>query len=117
MQIQFVEWGSFTKKLARIATDAELLKLQDELLANPEKGDVIPGAGGARKVRMATGHSGKSGGARVIYYVRVSRDRIFFLDVFGKGEKADLTPQERKAIAMAIMVLKEDKNGKSTRKT
>ena len=106
MHIQFVEWEPFSRKLARIATDEEFQKLQSELRANPEKGDVIPGAGGARKVRMAVGQRGKSGGARVIYYLRVSRDRIIFLDIFGKGEKADLTPQEKEAIARAIRAQK-----------
>jgi hypothetical protein len=66
---------------------------------------------------MAVGKSGKSGGARVIYYLRVSRDRIFFLDIYGKGDKADLTSQERKAIAVAIQTLKEDANEKGKRKT
>ena len=111
-----MESSRFTERLASIATDEEFQALQQELMANPEKGDSIPGAGGARKVRMAIGNRGKSGGARVIYYVRVSRDRIFLLDIYGKSEKSDLTPQERKTIAAVVHILKGESNEKGNRK-
>jgi mRNA-degrading endonuclease RelE of RelBE toxin-antitoxin system len=35
---------------------------------NPRQGDVIPGTGGARKVRFAGRGKGKSGGYRVVTY-------------------------------------------------
>ena len=89
-----------------IAADDDLARLQKELNENPEKGDVIPGAGGARKVRMGIGGRGKRGGARVIYYVRVSRDIIWFLEIFAKNEKADLTKIERETLAFEIRNLK-----------
>jgi hypothetical protein len=106
MRILFVESDLFARKLAQAATDAEYQVLQRELAENPEKGDVIQGAGGARKVRMALGSQGKRGGARVIYYVRVSRDIIWLLDIYTKGEKADLTKDEKKEIAAYIRNLK-----------
>jgi hypothetical protein len=34
-------------------TDDDLAALQRELLAEPEKGDVMPGCGGLRKLRIA----------------------------------------------------------------
>lgn len=37
------------------------------LLARPNAGAVIPGAGGARKLRWAAKGKGKRGGARIIY--------------------------------------------------
>lgn len=101
-----MEGSLFSKKLPKVATDEEYQALQRELRANPEKGDVIKGAGGARKVRMSLGTRGKSGGARVIYYVRVSRDRIYLLDIYSKVEKSDLSPQERKALAEFVLMLK-----------
>jgi mRNA-degrading endonuclease RelE of RelBE toxin-antitoxin system len=117
MEIQFVEGSLFSKKLLQVATDEEFQVLQRELRADPEKGDVIKGAGGARKVRMALGGRGKSGGARVIYYVRVSRDRIYLLDIYRKGDKSDLSPQERKALAELVLMLKGNDNEKERRKT
>ena len=78
----------------------------DSLAARPDAGKVIPGSGGLRKLRVAAKGHGKRGGARVIYYVRVSRDIIWFLDLYTKGEKADLTKEEKKEIAAYIRNLK-----------
>jgi hypothetical protein len=38
------------------------------LVENPERGDVIKGGGGIRKLRHALPGRGKSSGVRVIYY-------------------------------------------------
>ena len=53
--IEFIETPIFTKQIKAIATDDELKDLQIELIAQPEKGDLIQGTGGLRKIRMATG--------------------------------------------------------------
>jgi hypothetical protein len=37
------------------------------LIDHPDAGDVIPGAGGARKLRWAAKGKGKRGGARIVY--------------------------------------------------
>ena len=46
--------------------DDNLKELEQELLKNPQLGDVIEGTGGARKLRIKLGNHGKSGGARII---------------------------------------------------
>ncbi len=107
--MEFIEYPRFSKRLPNIASDYELQLLQKELRANPEKGDLIQGTGGARKIRMAIGTKGKSGGARVIYYFKVSVELVVLIDIYGKGEKADLTASERKFISDLILVLKEKK--------
>lgn len=56
--IEFIETSLFTRQIKQIATDDELLTLQRELIAFPDKGDVIQKTGGLRKVRMATGGQG-----------------------------------------------------------
>ena len=76
--------------------------LQDELAGNPAKGKVVPGAGGARKVRMRVKGKGKSGGARVIYYFVDFRGEIWFLDIYGKSRKSDLTEAEKKKLLRFI---------------
>lgn len=53
--IEFIETPMFTRQIKQIATDDELKELQRELIAFPEKGDLIQKTGGLRKVRMATG--------------------------------------------------------------
>ena len=50
----------------KLWTEGERVAFISWIAANPLTGDVIPGAGGARKVRWSRAGSGKSGGARVI---------------------------------------------------
>ena len=83
MKIGFTESTRFSRKLPLIATDSEYQVLQSELRADPERGVVIPGAGGTRKIRLAIGQGGKRGGARVIYYP-LSLGIEFFFWIFMK---------------------------------
>jgi hypothetical protein len=65
----FVETGVFTKRVARLGLEEALRELQKELLQNPLGGDLDPGTGGLRKVRIPDPGRGKGkrGGARVHY--------------------------------------------------
>jgi hypothetical protein len=71
----------------------------------PYAGDVIQGAGGARKVRFAGRGKGKSGGYRVITFYSGADLPVFLLTVFGKGERSDLTKGERNALVQLTKVL------------
>jgi hypothetical protein len=68
------------------------------LSENPESGDVIPGTGGARKVRFPMRGRGKSGGARIVTFYSGVDVPVFLLDIYVKGERIDLTQAERKAL-------------------
>ena len=72
------------------------------LLERPDAGAVIPGTGGARKVRVRLPGRGKSGGARVIYAVVLRGEALALLDVYAKSEQANITANERKTIATLI---------------
>ena len=80
-------------------TDEELRALQRFLLLTPTAGDVIRGTHGLRKLRWAASGRGKRGGARVIYYVQVSVDRIYLIHGYLKAEREDLTSQQLKILA------------------
>ncbi len=94
----FVETTDFSKCRPRFLPDDAYAKLQKELIANPQKGDVMPGCGGLRKVRIADPkrQKGKRGGARVIYLHIPEAEQFLMLDIYGKDEKDDLTPAEKK---------------------
>lgn len=47
--IEFIETSIFTKQIKALATDDELRALQTELIAQPEKGDLIQGTGACEK--------------------------------------------------------------------
>jgi hypothetical protein len=59
--IEFVETSIFTKQIKELATDDELKDLQIELIAQPDKGELIRETGGLRKIRMALATKGKAG--------------------------------------------------------
>jgi mRNA-degrading endonuclease RelE of RelBE toxin-antitoxin system len=98
MDIIFIETPEFVKKVDFLENQEEFIQLQDELIDNPLKGKLVPGTGGARKVRMRIKGSGKSGGARVIYYFYDMKGEIWFLDIYVKNEKADLYETDKKKL-------------------
>jgi hypothetical protein len=79
----------------------------DTIAANPEAGAIMPGCGGARKLRVRKPGTGKSGGYRVITYYAGDEIPVFLLTVFGKGEKDNLTGAERNALAGLTKRLKD----------
>jgi hypothetical protein len=96
MDVVFIETPEFVRKFDRLASQREMIGLQTDLLADPHRGDLVQGTGGARKIRMRLQRTGKSGGARVIYYFVDSRGEVWLLDVFAKADKSDLTETEKR---------------------
>ena len=103
--IEFIETSIFTRQIKTIATDDELKALQVELIAQPEKGDLIQGTGGLRKIRMATGQQGKSGSARVIYFL-ATVEVIYLVLAYAKNEKESLTAAEKADLKKLTQLLK-----------
>ncbi|MBV2128545.1 type II toxin-antitoxin system RelE/ParE family toxin [Arsukibacterium indicum] len=103
--IEFIETSLFTKQIKQIATDDELRVLQQELIAQPMKGDLIAGTGGLRKVRMATDGQGKSGSARVIYFLATA-EVIYMLLAYAKNDKDSLTAAEKAELKQLTKLLK-----------
>ena len=104
----FVETSLFTKLLPQYLDDDEYRLLQIYLIAHPDAGVVIRGSGGVRKARWGAGGKGKSGGVRVIYYWVTAEHQIFFLTLYGKGEKEDLSAQDLKRVVKLLEELKGD---------
>lgn len=100
----FVELPPFERHRADYLDDDAFLRLQRLLMLSPEAGDVIPGAGGLRKLRFADERRGKGkrGGLRVIYYWWDAGSQFWLFTVFDKAEMSDLTAHERKALKEMI---------------
>ena len=93
-----VETPTFQKQAAKLWTDDERLAFIDWIAANPQAGDVIPGAEGARKVRWSRAGSGKSGGARVIYFNLTEQEVVLLVAVYAKADRANMLPAEIKKV-------------------
>jgi hypothetical protein len=108
MKAVFVESTEFTRWVSTYLPDEVYANLQQELMDQPEKGAVMPGCGGLRKVRLGDPQRGKGkrGGARVIYLHVPEARRFFMLDVYGKDEKDDLSASEKRELASLANELK-----------
>ncbi len=95
---------------ARELGHADLVALEQAILADPQVGDLVPGTGGLRKVRLGQRRvgRGKSGGVRVYYLDLPHRAVTHLVAIFGKREKTDLSSAERKAVAALVKKLKEE---------
>jgi hypothetical protein len=92
--IELIETRMFTRQIKAFATDDELKNLQRELIEYPDRGDIIQNTGGLRKIRMAMGSQGKSGSARVIYFL-ANVEVIYFVLTYLKSDKESLTEAEK----------------------
>ncbi len=79
---------------------------QRELAENPSLGDIIPGTGGIRKIRLKSASRGKSGGFRVCYYYLVVNEEIYLLLIYAKNEQENLTMEEKKILKECVTKLK-----------
>lgn len=61
---------------------------------NPDAGDVIPGADGARKVRWKRAGTGKSSGARVICFNLTDEEIVLLVAVYAKAERENMLPKD-----------------------
>jgi len=94
---QFVEAPAFARFRDHYLDDDGFAELQSYMAKNPEAGDMVPGAGGIRKLRWRDPRRGKGrrGGLRIIYYCFLSEQEIWLLTLYDKDEAADLTKEER----------------------
>lgn len=105
MKAVFVETRAFTKVIGQyFGGDWDYQEFQMALLEQPDKGDVIQGCGGMRKVRWrdVKRNKGSRGGLRVIYLHVPEASRFLLLDVYNKDEAEDLTKEERKLLASLV---------------
>ena len=92
--MEFIETPTFTRLLLELLGDDEYALLQQDLVENPERGDLVRGGGGIRKLRYALSGRGKSGGVRVIYYWLRDDGQIYLLLIYPKSRKDTLTDRE-----------------------
>jgi hypothetical protein len=97
----------FTPTFERHARDAgldedEIIAIASWLAENPHAGDLMQGAGGARKVRFAREGKGKSGGYRTIHYYGGDDVPLFLLALIDKGARGNLSIAERNELAKLL---------------
>lgn len=89
-------------------SEDEIAAIITKIAADPLAGDLIPGTGGARKLRFPRPGKGKSGGYRTVHYFAGDDVPVFLLALIDKGKRADLSMAERNQLAAILSRLAED---------
>ena len=100
-----IELPEYIKQSDKLLKESESNSIINYLAAHPAAGKIMQGTGGIRKLRWASKGRGKSGGVRVIYYYHNETMPLFLLTLFGKGEKDNLSKNERNDLSKFISLL------------
>jgi len=100
--MKIIETTIFTRKIINLLSSEEYRGLQNELLENPEKGKIVRGSGGLRKIRFGISGRGKSGGVRIIYYWVIKSKIILMLLAYPKNEQDNLTSSQLKILKSLV---------------
>jgi len=99
----------FDRELKRLAKKYPSLKNEYEVLVenlekNPEIG--TPLGDNLYKIRLAIASKGKgkSGGARVITYLKTEEGNVYLLSIYDKGERTSISDKEIKDILDSELV-------------
>jgi len=104
--ITVAETPLFVCQAEDVWDDAEREAFVTFIAGDPEAGDMIPEAGGVRKVRWTRSGTGKRGGARVIYFYGDAERPLYLLMVYAKARREELTSDEKKTVRKLAAVLK-----------
>ncbi len=107
MSFDVIATEPFEKKLKRLAKKyktlvSDLAPVIDELSENPTLGTPIGKDCYKLRIAIASKNKGKSGGARMITYVRIVKQTVFLIDIYDKSEQANITDKE---LLMLIAIL------------
>ena len=106
--LSFVYHPTFDHTVEGVLTDAQMIAVENTLMADPRKGDVIQDTGGARKLRVALPGRGKSGGARLIYVSIEIGAAIHFLLCYPKNVQGNLSAKQKQTLRGIVMAIKQE---------
>ena len=86
--VSVIEFAGYRRRASELLTAGQRDAVIDMVAYEPTCGDLIPGSGGLRKVRIGRDGIGKRGGTRVIYYFYNEDFPILLLALYAKMKKA-----------------------------
>jgi mRNA-degrading endonuclease RelE of RelBE toxin-antitoxin system len=72
----------------------EIANLAASLKDNPTQGVALGNDVFKLRIAIASKNQGKSGGARIITYVKVKNEIVYLLSIYNKGEKEAISDKE-----------------------
>jgi hypothetical protein len=107
MAFKVISTRSFEKQVKRLqkkyaSLKRDLLALVERLEQNPTEGVAL--GNNFFKIRLAISSKarGKSGGARVITYVKLTQTSVFLTAIYDKSEKSNISNKELEEIFKSI---------------
>ena len=100
--VSVIELPGYRRRADELLSSDEQDAIVNLIAYEPTCGDLIPGTGGLRKVRVGRGGSGKRGGARVIYYFFNANFPALLVAIYAKNEKADVSAQEKRKFTALV---------------
>lgn len=113
MNRAFIQLPPFSRYLDEMIKQGKILQtdfevFEQQLLENPQIGDVIPGLSGIRKTRLKGANSGKRGGFRVDYLDIPEYSKLYLIVLYSKNIKEDLSETEKKIVCRLVQQLKKE---------
>lgn len=107
MSFELIPTSVFLKELKKLrkkyaSLESDLENLGDQLQSNPRMGVEV--YKNCYKIRFAikSKSKGKSGGGRLITWVKVEKERIYLLSIFDKSEKDNVSDRYIKALLESL---------------
>ena len=101
--VSVVELAAYRRRESELPSSDECDDAIVDLIAyDPGAGNLIPGTGGLRKLRIGRDSTGKRGGARVIYYFHNESMPLFLLALYAKNERSDLSIKSKRKMTSLV---------------
>jgi hypothetical protein len=94
----------------------DLANLKKELTQYPELGDLVPGTGGIRKIRLKSSSKGKSGGFRLCYFYYSHKYELYLIMIYAKNEQENLSADQKQNLKKIIELIKEKDHAKEKKR-
>ena len=110
MSFDIIATEPFERKLKRLAKkyksiSTDLAVVIEQLSVNPTLGTNIGKDCYKIRIAIASKGKGKSGGARMITYVRIIKNTVFLMNIYDKSEQANISKSE---LQMLIDILTDE---------
>ena len=109
--LTIAELPTFIRRASKLLNEREHAEMISYIADHPETGTLLEGTGGIRKIRWRRGNQGKSSGVRVLYYFYNEYMPLYLLTLFAKGDRTNLSVQERQELADLASLLKQTWKG------
>jgi hypothetical protein len=96
----------YAKRVEKVRRADERDAMDLHVAESPEIHPLVAGTGGVRKARWGRQGKGKRGGVRVICFYRSAADVGYFLDIYAKAVKEDLTADDKQLLKELVNRLK-----------